>query len=139
MASCVLASNDPGVAFLAAALPSPGAARVSAPKYVAARSGSSRVSASSRNAPCETISLPRYLGFNDAAARRVTEASPAERDTAILDYFKSRKLMGEVIHRFFGDPGLKEAVRRTDRFLFEMFPEFDDRRFESKAIPESIM
>ena len=60
----------------------------------------------------ETISLPRYLGYNDAAARRVTQASPAERDAALLDYFKSRKTMGEVIHRFFGDPGLKEAAVR---------------------------
>jgi Zn-dependent protease with chaperone function len=60
----------------------------------------------------ETISLPRYLGFNDAAARRVTEASPAERDPALLDYFKTRKTMGEVIHRFFGDPGLEVAGAR---------------------------
>jgi Zn-dependent protease with chaperone function len=60
----------------------------------------------------ETISLPRYLGFSDAAARRVSEASPAERDAALRDYFKSRKTMGEVIHRFFGDPGLEVAAAR---------------------------
>jgi Zn-dependent protease with chaperone function len=57
----------------------------------------------------DTISLPRYLALNDAAARRVAEASPAERDTALLDYFKSRKTLGWVIHRFFGDPGLQVA------------------------------
>ena len=60
----------------------------------------------------DTISLPRYLGLADAAARRVGEASSAERDTALLDYFKSRKAMGQVIHRFFGDPGLQVAAAR---------------------------
>jgi Zn-dependent protease with chaperone function len=58
------------------------------------------------------ISLPDYLAFSDDAARRVGEASAAERDKALIDYFKSRKSMGEVIHRFFGDPGLEVAVAR---------------------------
>jgi hypothetical protein len=60
----------------------------------------------------ETVSLPRYLGLGDAAAGRVMQASPAGRDAAILDYFKSRKTLGEVIHRFFGDPGLQVAAGR---------------------------
>ena len=60
----------------------------------------------------DTISLPRYLALGDAAARRVGAASSAERDTALLDFFKSRKTLGEVIHRFFGDPGLQEAAVR---------------------------
>ncbi len=60
----------------------------------------------------DAISLPRYLAWGDDAARRVGVASPAERDSALLDYFKSRKAMGEVIHRFFGDPGLKAAAAR---------------------------
>jgi hypothetical protein len=42
----------------------------------------------------------------------VGEASSAERDKALLDYFKSRKSMGGVIHRFFGDPGLQVAIAR---------------------------
>jgi hypothetical protein len=58
------------------------------------------------------ISLPRYLAIDDDAARRVGEASSAERDTALIDYFKVRKLMGEAIHRFFGDPGLQVAGAR---------------------------
>jgi Zn-dependent protease with chaperone function len=62
--------------------------------------------------PRGDISLPRYLAFSDAAARSVTEATPAERDARLLDYFKVRKLMGEVIHRFFGDPGLQVAAPR---------------------------
>ncbi|NOJ44176.1 hypothetical protein HCN58_32315 [Bradyrhizobium sp. WSM 1791] len=60
----------------------------------------------------DDISLPRYLASSDAAARSVTEATPAERDARLLDYFKVRKLMDEVIHRFFGDPGLQVAAAR---------------------------
>src|SRR5439155_26127029 len=60
----------------------------------------------------DTISLPRYLALSDAAARRVTDASPAARDTALLDYFGSRKTLGETIHRFFADPGLNVAAAR---------------------------
>jgi len=60
----------------------------------------------------DDISLPRYLASSDAAARSVTEASRAERDSRLLDYFKVRKTMGWVIHRFFGVPGLQiEAAR----------------------------
>jgi hypothetical protein len=40
------------------------------------------------------------------------EASAAERDTALLDYFTARKTMSWVIHRFFGDPGLAVAATR---------------------------
>src|SRR4029077_1053652 len=61
----------------------------------------------------DDISLPRYLGYGDAAAQNVAEAAtPADRDLRLLDYFKVRKLMGEVIHRFFGDPGLEIAATR---------------------------
>jgi Zn-dependent protease with chaperone function len=60
----------------------------------------------------DTISLPRYLAMGDAAAQRVGEASIAERDKALLDYFQSRKALGQVIHRFFGDPGLQAAAAR---------------------------
>jgi hypothetical protein len=60
----------------------------------------------------DTISLPRYLALSDAAARRVGEAKSDERDTALLSYFKSRKTLGQVIHRFFGDPGLQVAAAR---------------------------
>ena len=40
------------------------------------------------------------------------EASSAERDAALIDFFKSRKTLGQVIHRFFGDPGLQVAAAR---------------------------
>ncbi len=60
----------------------------------------------------DTISLPRYLALGDDAARRVGEASSAERDAALVAYFKSRKTFGQVIHRFFGDPGLQVAAAR---------------------------
>jgi Zn-dependent protease with chaperone function len=65
-----------------------------------------------RPAEGDTISLPRYLALGDTAARRVQEAPPAERDAALLDYFNSRKTLGQVIHRFFGDPGLQVAFQR---------------------------
>jgi Zn-dependent protease with chaperone function len=60
----------------------------------------------------DTISLPRYLAWGDDAARGVGEASSTGRDAALIDYFKSRKMLGEVIHRFFGDPGLQVAAAR---------------------------
>jgi hypothetical protein len=66
----------------------------------------------------DTISLPLYLSFTDVAANHArvtalaTPAAPAERDAAILAYFESRKTMGWVIHRFFGDPGLAVAAAR---------------------------
>jgi len=63
--------------------------------------------------PRGDISLPRYLGYSDAAARSVTQATPAERDRRLVEYFNVRKTMGFVIHRFFGDPGLQAAVARN--------------------------
>jgi Zn-dependent protease with chaperone function len=60
----------------------------------------------------EGISLPRYLAEGDAAARRVGEASAAKRDDALLAYFRARMTLVEVIHRFFGDPGLPVAMAR---------------------------
>lgn len=61
----------------------------------------------------DAISMPRYLGYNDAAARNVIEAAkPADRDLRLIEYFKVRKLMGETIHRFFGEPGLQLAAAR---------------------------
>jgi hypothetical protein len=62
--------------------------------------------------PRGDISLPRYLASSDAAARSVTEATPAQRDARLLDYFKARKTLGWVIHRFFGNPGLEAAAAR---------------------------
>jgi Zn-dependent protease with chaperone function len=64
-----------------------------------------------RTADGDTISLPRYLALGDAAARRVQEAPAADRDAALLAYFESRKNLGQVIHRFFGEPGLQVAFR----------------------------
>jgi hypothetical protein len=64
--------------------------------------------------PADDISLPGYLSEVDAAARRVSvaEASPAERDRRLVDYFKIRKSISSVIYRFFGDPGLQVAAAR---------------------------
>jgi hypothetical protein len=64
--------------------------------------------------PDATISLPRWLAHSDAVARRVVDAGPALRDAALLDYLKTRKSHGEVIHRFFGVPGLTVARTHYD-------------------------
>jgi hypothetical protein len=62
----------------------------------------------------DDIDLPGYLAHTDSAARSVVEAAtPADRDLRLLDYFKVRKTMFWVIHRFFGDPGLELAAVRT--------------------------
>jgi hypothetical protein len=43
----------------------------------------------------------------------VMEATiPSERDRRILEYFNTRKVIGWVIHRFFGDPGLQLVTAR---------------------------
>jgi hypothetical protein len=65
-------------------------------------------------APDATISLPRWLAHSDRVARRVGESDPAGRDGALLDYLKVRKSHGEVIHRFFGSPGLTVARARYE-------------------------
>ncbi len=61
-----------------------------------------------------TISLPRWLAHGNAVAQRVVDASPALRDAALLAYLKTRKSHGEVIHRFFGIPGLTVARTHYD-------------------------
>jgi Zn-dependent protease with chaperone function len=62
--------------------------------------------------PRGDISLARYLYLNDESARSVMESTPAERDRRLLEYFNTRKVLGEVIHRFFGDPGLQLLAAR---------------------------
>jgi Zn-dependent protease with chaperone function len=62
--------------------------------------------------PRGDISLPRYLHQNDQNALGVMEATPAERDHRLLEYFNGRKAYGWVIHRFFGDPGLQLLTAR---------------------------
>jgi Zn-dependent protease with chaperone function len=69
-------------------------------------------SVNERPADGDTISLSRWLAHGESMARAASEASPAQRDAALLDYFKSRKAHGETIHRFFGDPGLQAAQMR---------------------------
>jgi Zn-dependent protease with chaperone function len=63
--------------------------------------------------PRGDLSLPRYLYLNDEGARSVMEATiPSERDRRLLEYFNTRKVLGWVIHRFFGDPGLQLVTAR---------------------------
>ena len=68
-------------------------------------------------AEADDISLPRYLAYNDAAARSVTEAAtPADRDRRLLDYFNVRKLIGRShssLLRRSRPAGCSGAVRRS--------------------------
>lgn len=87
-----------------------------------------------------SISLPRYLALSDAAARAVTEAAPGERDAAILRYFKSRKTLGETIHRFFGEPGLQLAFAAYAKPVHQaaiavLRERLDDPNFGSTVAP----
>jgi Zn-dependent protease with chaperone function len=63
--------------------------------------------------PHDEISLPRYLRYNDNAARNVMDSAPGSRDLRIREYYDVRKLMSETIYRFFGDPGLQIAAARV--------------------------
>jgi hypothetical protein len=62
--------------------------------------------------PRDGISLPEYLAQSDKVARRVRDASAAGRDAALLDYYIHRVSYAWLIHRFFGDPGLRVAAER---------------------------
>jgi Zn-dependent protease with chaperone function len=52
------------------------------------------------------ITLERYLGLRQRAARAAADARGAELDGALLEYARSRKVLLEVVHRFYGEPGL---------------------------------
>ena len=75
--------------------------------------GRPRSARGDRAAGSDEISLPRYLAYGDAAARRVAEASSAERDSRSSRLFQSPQDDRQVIHRFFGDPGLQVAAARN--------------------------
>lgn len=55
------------------------------------------------------VDLERYLGIHLRSVRDVERATPAQRDQALLAYVRTRKIMLEVIHRFFDDEGLAVA------------------------------
>ncbi|GAA0586324.1 hypothetical protein GCM10009416_25910 [Craurococcus roseus] len=48
----------------------------------------------------------RYLGRKLLTARHVAGAEGAELDRALASYVRERKLFLEIMHRFFGEPGL---------------------------------
>ena len=60
------------------------------------------------------VSLKRYLGFARSSTAQVLDKasvgrSLAERGVAVKEYFEMRKSMLQVIHRFYGEPGLALA------------------------------
>ena len=60
----------------------------------------------------DTISLPRYPALGDAAARRVQDA-PRPSQTALLDYFTSRKTLGGDHPSLLRRSRLEVAARAT--------------------------
>lgn len=60
-------------------------------------------------APYDDISVPRYLRTLERSALRVGTAAPGRRDAELVAYVDQRMLLTQVIHRFFGEPGLRKA------------------------------
>lgn len=65
-----------------------------------------RAYADGRRSDSSEIRLERYLGMRLRALDRIAAAAPAEIDRALADYVETRKIVLQVVHRFFGDPGL---------------------------------
>ena len=61
------------------------------------------------------ISLSRYLGYIDRSLSNISSVGPENRDVMLKSYFTTRKLMHEVVHRFFGEPGLSIVQRQYAR------------------------
>jgi Zn-dependent protease with chaperone function len=59
--------------------------------------------------PHEDISVVRYLRTLETSALRVGAAAPSELDAELVAYVDQRGLLTQVIHRFFGEPGLRAA------------------------------
>lgn len=53
------------------------------------------------------LALERYLGLKQRSLRVAAQARGAELDGALLEYVRSRKVLLEVVHRFYGEPGLR--------------------------------
>jgi hypothetical protein len=53
------------------------------------------------------IVLEQYLGWKEQSIRDVARAGSAELDAKLLAYVKTRKIVLEILHRFFGNPGLR--------------------------------
>ena len=60
-----------------------------------------------RDGGSSEIKLERYLGYKLRSVRAAASAGDAELDGALLGYVKERKVLLWVVHRFFGEPGLR--------------------------------
>jgi hypothetical protein len=60
--------------------------------------------------PHDDISVVRYLATLEKSALRVGAAAPGELDAELVAYVDQRSLLTQVIHRFFGEPGLRVAA-----------------------------
>lgn len=71
-----------------------------------------------RNGSSDVV-LERYLGWKEQSVRNVASAGSAELDAELLRYVTTRKIVLEVVHRFFAEPGL--------RLIQEAYDTRDDR------------
>jgi Zn-dependent protease with chaperone function len=58
------------------------------------------------------VTPERYFGFRHRSIEAVERAGASTADEALLDYVRTRKIVLEVMHRFFGEEGL-QAARET--------------------------
>jgi Zn-dependent protease with chaperone function len=97
----------------AAAAPDAAAARVAAERcfitetYSVGDRGLRKVDDAAN--PYDDISVPRYLKTLERSALRVGAAVPGDLDAELVAYVEQRALLTQVIHRFFGEPGLDAA------------------------------
>ena len=71
------------------------------------------------------IVLEQYLAWKERSVRDVPAEEGAELDAKLLAYVKTRKVVIEILHRFFGKPGLS--------LIQETYDSLDDR-----AVLESL-
>jgi hypothetical protein len=58
--------------------------------------------------------LEQYLGWKQQSVGDVFLADGAQLDAKLLQYVKTRKIVLEILHRFFGNPGLRLAQETYD-------------------------
>lgn len=68
--------------------------------------------ADDKGATSSDVVIERYLAIRLRTIRAIATSDPTTRDRARLAYVRTRKIMLEIAHRFFGEPGL-DLMRRT--------------------------
>ena len=79
------------------------------------------------------IKPERYLALKARSVRRVESAGGGELDSALLSYVHDRKVLLEVLHRFFGEPGLRLMQGAYDSPADRAILDALRRRLEDRA------